>query len=102
INTDFVMDQLHQFVRFSALQHALMETVDQLETRRHHAIPDVEKIWTALLRETGGDDKQRLKVDRQVTAWELNNKEFPPLKFVVPGLIVEGLTIFAGKPKIGK
>lgn len=29
-------------------------------------------------------------------------KKFPPVKFVVPGYIVEGLTLFAGKPKAGK
>jgi hypothetical protein len=28
--------------------------------------------------------------------------EFEPIRFVVPGLIAEGLTLFAGKPKIGK
>jgi predicted ATP-dependent serine protease len=27
---------------------------------------------------------------------------FPPIKYVVPGVIIEGLTLFAGKPKIGK
>ena len=27
---------------------------------------------------------------------------FPPIKYVVPGVIVEGLTLLAGKPKIGK
>ena len=27
---------------------------------------------------------------------------FDPIKYVVPGIIVEGLTLFAGKPKIGK
>ena len=27
---------------------------------------------------------------------------FAPINFVVPGLIAEGLTLFAGKPKIGK
>lgn len=42
------------------------------------------------------------KATTTVTAWELAEMEFPPLKFVVPDLIVEGLTIFAGKPKIGK
>jgi hypothetical protein len=33
---------------------------------------------------------------------DLKTMIFPPLKFVVPGIIVEGLTLFAGKPKIGK
>jgi phage/plasmid primase-like uncharacterized protein len=37
-----------------------------------------------------------------ITAWELNQMKFPPLKYIVPDLIAEGLTIFAGKPKIGK
>ena len=37
-----------------------------------------------------------------VSAWESEAMEFPPLKYVVPEVIVEGLTLFAGKPKIGK
>ena len=36
------------------------------------------------------------------TAAELRLKTFPPLKFIVPGLIVEGLVILAGKPKVRK
>ena len=35
-------------------------------------------------------------------AEELDQMRFDPIKFVVPGYIVEGLTLFAGKPKIGK
>jgi DNA polymerase I-like protein with 3'-5' exonuclease and polymerase domains/RecA-family ATPase len=37
-----------------------------------------------------------------VTAAALQMMEFQPIDFVVPGLIAEGLTLFAGKPKIGK
>jgi hypothetical protein len=36
------------------------------------------------------------------TAAELRLKTFPPLKFIVPDLIVEGLVILAGKPKVRK
>ena len=36
------------------------------------------------------------------TANELQATDFPPLKFLVEGLITEGLTILAGKPKMGK
>lgn len=36
------------------------------------------------------------------TALELQAMEFPPLQWVVPGYVVEGLTLLAGKPKIGK
>ena len=35
-------------------------------------------------------------------AVEVEAMEFTEIKFVVPGYIVEGLTLFAGKPKIGK
>jgi hypothetical protein len=32
----------------------------------------------------------------------LKTMSFPPLKYVVPDVLVEGLTLFCGKPKIGK
>jgi hypothetical protein len=35
-------------------------------------------------------------------AVELKDMTFQPIKYVVPGVIVEGLTLLAGKPKIGK
>jgi predicted ATP-dependent serine protease len=37
-----------------------------------------------------------------MSADELCAKIFPPVKYVVPGYIVEGLTLLAGKPKAGK
>jgi hypothetical protein len=36
------------------------------------------------------------------TAADLQYKVFPPIKWIVPGYICEGTTIFAGRPKIGK
>jgi hypothetical protein len=36
------------------------------------------------------------------TAAELKVQTFPPVSFVVPGIIPEGLSILAGRPKIGK
>jgi hypothetical protein len=36
------------------------------------------------------------------SAAELQKRAFPPIKFIVPGIIGPGLTLFAGKPKIGK
>jgi hypothetical protein len=41
-------------------------------------------------------------IPRAVVAEELSPMRFSPLKYVVPGYIVEGLTLLAGKPKIGK
>src|SRR5262245_41684325 len=40
--------------------------------------------------------------DGITTAKDLQTKVFPPVRIVVPGLIPEGVTILAGKPKIGK
>ena len=36
------------------------------------------------------------------TAAALRTMDFPPVSYVVPGIIPEGLTILAGRPKIGK
>jgi hypothetical protein len=36
------------------------------------------------------------------SAADLQHMTFPPLHYVVPGLIPEGLTLLAGKPKVGK
>ena len=40
--------------------------------------------------------------DHATTAAALQNTAFPPLKQVVPGLLTEGVTLLAGKPKKGK
>ena len=42
--------------------------------------------------------------DRQTafTAAELQHMVFAPIKYVVPGYLAEGCTLFAGRPKIGK
>lgn len=37
-----------------------------------------------------------------VTAADLQHRVFPPIKWVVPGLVPEGLTLLCGKPKLGK
>jgi hypothetical protein len=39
---------------------------------------------------------------RTATLEALKTMTFAPIKHVIPGIIVEGLTLFAGKPKIGK
>ncbi len=40
--------------------------------------------------------------DGLITARELQTKQFKPVRIILPDLIPEGVTIFAGKPKIGK
>jgi hypothetical protein len=40
--------------------------------------------------------------DETFNAIELEQMKFEPIKSVVPGVFVEGLTLFCGKPKVGK
>jgi hypothetical protein len=44
----------------------------------------------------------RIKTGPGVSMEGLQPMTFEPIKYVVPGVIVEGLTLLAGKPKIGK
>ena len=40
--------------------------------------------------------------DQTFTAAMLQKQTFPPVRYVVPGLVPEELTLFCGRPKIGK
>src|SRR5207244_2284516 len=40
--------------------------------------------------------------DRIITADQLRTMTFPPVRYVLPGFVPDGLTILASKPKIGK
>jgi len=40
--------------------------------------------------------------DGLITAAELQSKQFKPVRIILPRLIPEGVSIVAGKPKVGK
>src|SRR5215217_4338909 len=44
----------------------------------------------------------RMPTPTTMTAAELMDKELPPVKWAVSGVLPEGVTILAGKPKMGK
>jgi hypothetical protein len=46
--------------------------------------------------------KSNVNTDDTITAEELMRITFPPVRYIVPGYIVEGLTVLGGKPKTGK
>lgn len=51
----------------------------------------------------GGNGKARdERTSNASNAGALKTMTFAPIKYVVPGIIVEGLTLLAGKPKLGK
>src|SRR5687767_11206510 len=37
-----------------------------------------------------------------VSADMLRQRQFKPVRYIVPGLVTEGATVFAGRPKCGK
>jgi AAA domain len=54
-------------------------------------------------RANGADEHLDTSADLHwYTAADLQWMEFPPLQFIIPGYLVEGLTILVGKPKRGK
>ncbi len=63
--------------------------------------PDNSKIrQTAKIIE--GLDKYEAIVKNAYTSHELLAKKFKPIKWIEPGILPEGLSILAGRPKIGK
>jgi hypothetical protein len=63
---------------------------------------EVERVYSKI--KTGaapGDLKPQQEV-RMACAEDIANMAFDPIKYVVPEIFVEGLTLFAGKPKTGK
>jgi hypothetical protein len=46
--------------------------------------------------------KDQRRPVKMTNAEDLKTMTFNPIKYVVPGIFVEGLTLLAGKPKIGK
>lgn len=58
--------------------------------------------WTAPDTPAGRMAARAAAAPRFVSAAELQGKTFPPVRWVVPDLIPQGLTILAGKPKLGK
>ena len=77
-------------------------TVEQL----HQLIEQEAKPWVPNQAKAEAHEQKASDTNRAnqevINAEELNRMRFDPIKFVVPGYIVEGLTLFAGKPKIGK
>src|SRR5262245_1674167 len=46
--------------------------------------------------------ERHVKLPKIQSAADLQKREFPEIRYIVPGIIAPGLTLFAGKPKIGK
>jgi hypothetical protein len=83
-------------------KHDVERFADNLET----ALGDAEPVDLAHYRSEGDESKRDASIPRSpprtLTAAELMGKEIPEPRWVVDGLLTEGLCCFAGKPKVGK
>ena len=100
-----VHPQTHATIR-QAVFDALAEMADQSSI----AADDAQAILAEAFKGDAGeapnsDDEEKKKEpwrEGMISARDLCAMRFAPLKFVVPKIIPEGLTILAGRPKIGK
>ena len=86
--------------------YALLEDVrresEELLRERLASLRNPEDAFRELERfKADQHDIRKAKV-KYLSATELMEKEFEPIRWTVPGLIPEGLILLAGKPKVGK
>lgn len=67
------------------------------------------KAWGAIVKTDkgaaqfiSGSEETDQALPRVISAQELVTKVFAPVKWIVPDILPEGITLFAGKPKMGK
>jgi RecA-family ATPase len=74
-------------------------------TRHQPAMEDFvrEALGLPRILRAANDNKPKAEPeDDSIDAETLIGMEFPPLSYVIPGYVVEGLTVLGGKPKLGK
>lgn len=93
--------------RLEALVEALSDGGPEAVEQAAEALRRADDGFDRLAREAfgGGEDERRGGgggAPSIISAEDLMQQTFPPPRWAVPGLISEGLTMLAGKPKIGK
>jgi AAA domain-containing protein/IclR-like helix-turn-helix domain-containing protein len=63
---------------------------------------EVERVYSKIKDGPTPRSQPQQRPVKIASAQELETMSFNPIKYVVPGIFVEGLTLLAGKPKIGK
>jgi hypothetical protein len=63
---------------------------------------EIERIYGKIKTRAQSESEEAPQLVRMAGADDIANMTFTPIKYVVPSILVEGLTLFAGKPKIGK
>jgi hypothetical protein len=77
-----------------------MKERDDYHSERYTSGDQPPHSRKARAQQANGGDQEPIKA--ACTTKALETMTFDPIKHVVPGILIEGLTLFAGKPKIGK
>jgi RecA-family ATPase len=75
------------------------KTPDANEILREHGVDGLRDRFD---RAGIDNDEAQAILNERFTADSLSRMEFGSMNYIIPGFIAEGLTLFAGKPKIGK
>ena len=77
---------------------------DRLREQVDQDINDQRKAERAKQTNSGGAERSAAQklLDKAKSLKMLEHMTFDPIKAVVPEILIEGLTLFAGKPKAGK
>jgi hypothetical protein len=84
------------------IQAVLLASLVPHDERWQARFKEVPRAVKSAYAKFGAVMKPVTKDEETLTADVLMAKVFEPIKSIVPGVFVEGLTLFAGKPKIGK
>src|SRR5262245_500707 len=79
-------------------------THEEIASVALHMQQEEERLDQCMRERANGPDikPKKLQHHNLYTAADLQLMEFPPLQFIIPGYLVEGLTLLVGKPKRGK
>ncbi|RUO97991.1 AAA family ATPase [Hyphomicrobium sp.] len=71
-----------------------IKDVNEALARGHDILRTADDTWGRL--------KQPSWRDHAFLASELQRKDHPPIRYIIPGVVPEGLSMLAGRPKLGK
>ncbi len=94
LNTDYLVDEAFDYFKKRQLEIFHEDFEHYLE---RNEIEEAERLFSEFK-----PIKQVKERSKGYTAEELMNIELPEIRWVIDGIIREGLTLFAGKPKVGK
>lgn len=105
VTTTTSLEYYSGIVLRKALRRGLIRTGGQISELGHDERLDVEALEARaqdLIAQVFAHPRELVSRSKQFSARELMQMELPEPSWVIPGILPEGLTILAGKPKIGK